>query len=204
MAAGGLIEGRDSNEAMNSGFAGEKAIGIFAGELNGCRLESRFFSGRLIEEFGGHTPALRPSQIHAKKNGSPVLRFGAAGAGLDGHDGVEVVGFSGEERFGFQFGDVGIGGVEFAVQLFQQVVLLLDVGFLLREMDVRLDVAGEGRELIVGGDLFFGALAFAENALGGFLIVPEIGGGDARFESFQALAVLRGVKDNSARDGCAA
>jgi len=112
-----------------------------------------------------------------------------------------VIGFSGEERFGFQFGDIGIGGVEFAVQLFQQVVLLFDVGLFLREMDVRLDVAGNGGELLVGGDLFFGALAFAQNTLCGFLIVPEIGGGDARFESFQALAVLRGVKDNSARDG---
>jgi len=71
-------------------------------------------------------------------------------------------------------------------------------------MDVRLDVAGDGGELLVGGDLFFGALAFAENALCGFLIVPEIGGGDARFESLQALAVLGGVKDSSARAGCAA
>jgi hypothetical protein len=52
--------------------------------------------------------------------------------------------------------------------------------------------------------LLFGALAFAENALRGFLIVPEIGVGDARFENFQALAVLRCVKDSSERDRCAA
>jgi hypothetical protein len=204
MAAGGLIEGRNAHQAVNAGFTGKQAVGVFTAELNRGVLDARFFAGRLVEQVGGDAVALGPAEIHAQEDGCPILRFGAAGAGLDGHDGVEVVGFSGEERFGFQFGDVGIGGVEFAVQLFQQVVLLLDVGFLLREMDVRLDVAGEGRELIVGGDLFFGALAFAENALGGFLIVPEIGGGDARFESFQALAVLRGVKDNSARDGCAA
>jgi hypothetical protein len=66
-------------------------------------------------------------------------------------------------------------------------------------MDVRFDVAGDGRELLVGGNLFFGALALAENALRGFLIVPEIRVGDARFEGFQAFAVLRGVKDSSAR-----
>jgi hypothetical protein len=35
--------------------------------------------------------------------------------------------------------------------------------------------------------------------LGGFLIVPEIGIGDAGFETLQALAVLWGVKDSSAR-----
>jgi len=76
---------------------------------------------------------------------------------------------------------------------------LLDVGLFLSEMNVRLDVAGDGGELFVRSNLFFGTLPFAENALCSFLIVPEIGIGDARFESFQALAVLRRVKDSSAR-----
>jgi len=62
---------------------------------------------------------------------------------------------------------------------------LLDVGFFLSEMDVRLDVAGDGRELLVRGDLFFGSFPLAENTLCGFLIVPETGIGDARFESLQ-------------------
>jgi len=110
-----------------------------------------------------------------------------------------VIGLSGEQRFGFQFGDVAIGGVEFAVQLFQQIVLLLNVSFFLGEMDVCLDIAGDGRELLVGGNLFFGALALAENALRGFLIVPKTGVSDALFESLQALAVLRRVKDSSVR-----
>jgi len=115
-----------------------------------------------------------------------------------------VIGLPGEQRLGFQFRDVAIRGVEFPVQLFQQVVLLLDVGLFLGEMDVRLDVAGDGRELLIRGNLFFGPLPFAENALCSFLIAPEIGVGDARFESLQALAVLRCVKDSSARAWCAA
>jgi hypothetical protein len=45
--------------------------------------------------------------------------------------------------------------------------------------------------------LLFGALAFAENALRGFLIAPEIGVGDAGFERLQSFAVGFGVKDNS-------
>jgi len=77
---------------------------------------------------------------------------------------------------------------------------LLDIGFFLSEMDVRLDVAGDGRELFVRGNLLFGALPFAENALCRFLIAPEIGIGDARFERLQALPVLRRVKDSSARE----
>ena len=76
---------------------------------------------------------------------------------------------------------------------------MLDVGFFLGEMDVCLDVAGDGREFVVRGNLFFGPLAFTENALCRFLIAPKIGIGDARFESLQALPVLRCVKDSSAR-----
>jgi hypothetical protein len=110
-----------------------------------------------------------------------------------------VIGLSGKERLGFQFRDVAIRRAELAVQLFQQIVFLLDVGLFLGEMDVRLDVAGDGRELLVRGNLFFGPLALAENALCCFLIAPKIGIGDARFESLQALAVLRCVKDSSVR-----
>jgi hypothetical protein len=115
-----------------------------------------------------------------------------------------VIRLSGEERPGLQFRDKAIGGVELAVQLFQQIVLLLDIGFFLGEMDVGLDITRNRRELFVGSNLFFGALPLAENALRSFLIVPETRVGDARFESFQAFAVLRGVKDSSARGRCAA
>jgi hypothetical protein len=110
-----------------------------------------------------------------------------------------VIVFAGKQRLGFQLGDVGIGGGEFAVQLFQKIVFLLRVGLFQREIDVRLDIAGGGCELFVRGNLFFGALAVAQNGLRGFLIAPEIGIGDARFEGFQAFAVLRGVKDSSGR-----
>jgi hypothetical protein len=123
----------------------------------------------------------------------------AACAGLDGHNGVEVIVLAGEERLGFEFGDVGIRGGEFAVQLFQQIVFLLRVGLFQREIDVRLDVPGDGGEFFIRGDLLFGALAVTENALCGFLIAPEIGIGSPRFEGFQALAILRRVKDSSVR-----
>ena len=40
---------------------------------------------------------LRPAQIHAQKHLRPILRLGAAGAGLDGHDGVQAVALAGEK-----------------------------------------------------------------------------------------------------------
>jgi hypothetical protein len=110
-----------------------------------------------------------------------------------------VVFFPGEKCPGFQFCDVVLRCGKFLFELFQQVVFLLGVGFFLREVDVRLDVAGERRQFVVRANLLFSAFPIAENALRCFLVVPEIGFGDARFESFQALAMLRRVKDSSAR-----
>jgi hypothetical protein len=66
-------------------------------------------------------------------------------------------------------------------------------------MNVRVEIAGKRGELLVRGDLIFGALAVAQDGLRGFLIVPEVRRGDACFEGFQALAIGRGVKDSSER-----
>ena len=66
-------------------------------------------------------------------------------------------------------------------------------------MNIGFDIAVERNEFFVGGNLFFGALAIAEDGLRRFLIDPEIGIGCASLEGFQALAILRGVKDSSAR-----
>jgi hypothetical protein len=64
-------------------------------------------------------------------------------------------------------------------------------------MDVRIQVSGKRSELFVGGDLIFRALAIAQDGLRGFLIVPEIGLCDARFEGLQTFAVWSSVKDSS-------
>jgi hypothetical protein len=110
-----------------------------------------------------------------------------------------VIVLAGKKRLRFQFGDIVLRSRELAVQLFEKIVLLLGIGFFLREMDIGLYVAGDRGEFFVRGDLLFGALPLAQNALCGFLIVPEVGISDPRFEGFQALALLRRVKDSSAR-----
>jgi hypothetical protein len=77
---------------------------------------------------------------------------------------------------------------------------LFGVGFALGEFDIRLDVAGERFQFLIGGKLIFNALAVAKDALCFFLIAPEIGVGGACFEGFQARAVLGSVKESSARE----
>jgi hypothetical protein len=61
-----------------------------------------------------------PAQVHAEEHFGPVLRFGAAGAGFYGDDGVEAVVFTGQESFRFEVGDVGVGGRNFIGDVFEQ------------------------------------------------------------------------------------
>jgi hypothetical protein len=200
MAARGLIERRDAYQAVHARFAGEQAVSIFAAELNRGVFDTGLLAGCFVEQVGGDAVALGPAEIHSQEDRGPVLRFGAAGAGLDGHDGVEVVVLAGEQGLGFEFTDVGIRASEFLAEILQQFLFLFGVGFAFGEFDVCLDVARERFQFLVRGKLIFDLFAVAEDALRFFLIAPEIGVGGAGFEGFQARAVLRSVKESSARE----
>jgi hypothetical protein len=109
VAAGGLVERGDADQTVDAGFAGQEAVGVFTFELDGGVFDAGFFAGSFVEDYRVHSLALRPTQIHAQQDRSPVLRLRAARPRLDGHDGVEVVGFTGEQRASFLFGYVGFG-----------------------------------------------------------------------------------------------
>ena len=108
VAASGLIERRDAHKAVHAGFSRKQSVGVFSDELDRCGLDARFFAGSFVEDGGVDSFAFRPSQIHAQEHGGPVLGFGAPGAGLDGHDGVEVIGFAGEKRSGLELADIAL------------------------------------------------------------------------------------------------
>ena len=71
----------------------------------------------------------RPAKIHAQQHFRPVLRFGAAGAGLDGDDGVQAIVFTGEKSFRFELGYIGVGGGDLFGDVFEERVALRVVGF---------------------------------------------------------------------------
>jgi hypothetical protein len=76
-----------------------------------------------------------------------------------------VVVLAGKERLRFKFGDVAVRGGDLAVQILEQVIFLLGVGLFLGKMNIGLDIAREGSKFFVGSNLFFGALAIAEDTL---------------------------------------
>ena len=199
-----LIERRNPHQPVHSRFSREQPISVFAAELHCGVLNARLFSRRFVQHRRAHSLSFRPAQIHPQKDGRPILRLRPSRTGLDRHDGVQMIVFSRKQRLRFQFRDVVFRRRQLFIEVLQQLVLLFGVGFFLRQMNICLNVSGDGRELFIRGHLLFGTLPLAQHALGGFLIAPETGFSDAGFQRLQAFAVARCVKDNSAQARCAA
>ena len=143
MPALGLIEGRDAHQAMHADLAGQQAIGVFSIDAEGRRLDAGFFARLIFVHRRLEALALGPSKIHAHQHLGPVLRLGAARAGMDGHDGVTVVVVAGEQGLGFQLVDQRAQCIDLAPQVGG------DVFAFMRQVEVGGDVAGAARQLVV-------------------------------------------------------
>jgi hypothetical protein len=102
------------------------------------------------------------------------LRFGAAGAGFHGDDGVEAIVFAGEQRFGFEFGEIGVRRGQFFGNLFEERIALGVVFFFLCEAEVGFDVAFFSVEGRFGAYAVFDLFALLQRFLGLGLILPKI------------------------------
>ena len=144
--ARGLIEGRNADQAMHAAFSGENAVGVLAFDLNRGGFDARFFAGRGIENGGAKTFFLRPAQIHAQEHFGPVLRFGAARAGLDGDDGVKAIVLRRREESWFRARREFVGGVNFLGEISEKRIALRVVRFFLGEIEIGFDIADLGVE----------------------------------------------------------
>ena len=95
------VERRDAHQAMHADLGLQHAVGVVAVDFEGDRLDAGAFALQPVGDDGGEAVALGPAQIHAQQHLGPVLAFGAAGAGMDGHDGAALVVFAGEQHGGF-------------------------------------------------------------------------------------------------------
>ena len=93
------------------------AVGVLALDEDGGLADAGLVAGLHVLQFHGEAAALGPAVVHAEEHVGPVVRLGAARAGLDGEDGVVAVELAGEERGdleGVELGDhAGHGLVEF-------------------------------------------------------------------------------------------
>src|SRR5712692_5230315 len=85
------VEGRDAHQPVHADFRLEPPVGVVAARDERGVLQARLLARLEVARLDLPAFALRVALIHPVEHLRPVLRFGAPGAGIDLHDGVEVV-----------------------------------------------------------------------------------------------------------------
>src|SRR5690348_5032289 len=91
------IVGADSNQAMDTAFGLEIAVGVLALDQDGCGLDPRLLTRMMVDHFDLEAVTLGPTRVHAEQHFGPILAFGPAGAGVDLDIGAVGIRFAREE-----------------------------------------------------------------------------------------------------------
>ncbi len=133
---------------------------------------------------------LAVAQVHAQEHLRPILRLGAAGAGMDRHDRVAPVVRPGELQLEIERLEVRLEAVEesdgvavdLAFGLADQLVPGLELGLVARQLFQRVEAALDRPPLLQDGLAFIG-------------VVPEIRSLHFAVELGELLFIAGGVKE---------
>ena len=117
------IVGRDAHQAMHAALGLEVAVGVLAGDLERGVLDPGLVAGLKIEHVDGVAVPLGPARVHAVQHLGPVLRLGAARAGMDRDHGAQPVVFARQQAAQLEFRDALLDAVELARQVGEQRVV---------------------------------------------------------------------------------
>ena len=85
------IERREPHEPVHAVFALEVAVSEFAGKFQRGRLDAHFVALLIVDHPDLVAVGFAPSRVHPQQHRSPVEAFGTACAGVDLHDGAQMV-----------------------------------------------------------------------------------------------------------------
>src|SRR5262245_24743914 len=68
---------------MHASVGRQEAVRVLARYKDGRAFQPRFVARLIVDHFALETAPLRPSQVHAEEHLRPVLRLGAARAGMN-------------------------------------------------------------------------------------------------------------------------
>jgi hypothetical protein len=135
--------------------------------------------------------ALGPAQVHPEEHLRPIGRLGPAGAGADREDRPALVVLAREEERGSLAAEVGLEGLDLAVELGAQ----LGIARFLDQLERREEIVDPALEAPPQFDVGSQAVGLAEDLLGGPLVVPEPGLAGQRLELGDAPFLGLEVKD---------
>ena len=135
----GRVERRLAHEPVDAALGLVGAVRVLALDGHRRRLEACLLPRARLDELGLVAAVGRPAQVHPQHHLGPVLRVGAAGAGVDRDDGVARVVLAVEERVLLQPRELGRDGRELGAQL------VLERRVELEELACLLDLAVQPR-----------------------------------------------------------
>ena len=199
VAAVGGVEGAHAHEPVHAPLGLDEPVDVLA--LHGERgaLEPRLVAVLQVVDLDLEAAALEPAQVHAQQHLGPVLRLGAAGAGVDGEDRAALVVLAAEEAQLLAALQVGLEGGDAGHELLQELVVHgVAAQLLTHELLGGLEIGEPAFELGEVLEPALGAAVLGGDPGGLLLVVPEVGGAHALLERLDLLCQPGGVKDSSA------
>ena len=90
------VERRDAHEAVDSALAAQVAVGVAAADFDCRALDAGLFACSHVEDVCLVAALVGPAEVHSQKHLCPVLRVGAACAGVNRQNGVATIVFAGK------------------------------------------------------------------------------------------------------------
>ena len=154
---------------MHAALRLEPAIGVRPLDLEGARLDARLLARALLQPAHLEAAPLGPARVHARQHLGPVLRLGAAGAGVDLDIGVVGVGLTRQQRLEPRLARLLARLAERPFGVGDHRLVLLGLGHL----DQAGAVVDRGAQPLDGGDRGLEAGALLHHRLGLLLVVPQ-------------------------------
>ena len=98
LAAGVRVERGNAHQTVDAVLALEIAVGVLALDHDRRALDAGLVAVEIVQHLELEAVLVRPLHIHAVEHLRPVLRLGAARAGVEGQNGVAVIVLAGEQR----------------------------------------------------------------------------------------------------------
>jgi hypothetical protein len=182
------IERRQAHEAVNTLLARVQPVGVLSLDQEGGRLDPGLLPRRDLEQLHIEPALLRPPHLHPQDHLGPVLRIGAAGAGVDRDERIPGVISAGEQPLLLEFAETLLDGGDLLLQL------LRDVRVLFRQLGKRLEVLDVALELVVHREPLVRPSVLGSYLRRPLLVVPEAGLSHLVLERLDALAQRVRVK----------
>ena len=190
VAAVARIEGGLAHQAVHAGLGAQPAVCVVAVDAHGRALDARLLARRALHQLGIEAAPLGPAQVHSKQHLGPVLRLGAAGAGLDVEEGRRGVHLAGEHAPELELGEPRLERVEVTRHLAGGVRVLLRR----RQLEQLARIARPRVQRLHRADDLLELRALAAHRLRALGIVPQLRALELAVHLLQPFPLRRVVK----------